>query len=304
MNPASSNLSLRQLRAFLAIASEQSITKAAEKLHLTPSAISMLIRNLESELGVRLFDRTTRKLELTPAGTGFLPAAESVFGTLADAIENIRQVEAAKQGRFTIATSPLLAADLIPKLMASFREKFPEVHIRLLDLPVGSIANAVQQNDADFGICTAPTGAESDLADLKITTLYKDRLMLACPTAHPFADRREVTWGELLDEPLALLKAGSGIRSLVEQGFESTQLNPSFEVAHVATAVGLVDAGLALAILPSYTLARSPSKNIRIIALTQPIIERDIVTIWKATRELPTTCVAFLEHFKAKLDDL
>jgi LysR family transcriptional regulator, carnitine catabolism transcriptional activator len=299
------NLTLRQLKAFLYIAKEESITRAAEQLHLTPSAISMLIRSLEIELSVKLFDRTTRKLVLTESGERLLPTVKAVFTQLNASIEEIHQLAAARLGNFTIATSPLLAAELIPKLIASFSELVPGIHIRLLDLPVDEVARAVLQNEADFGICTAPDSSASILNELTLSPLYKDRLMLACPMGHHLATKKDVHWADLAGEPLALLKLGSGLRRLVDQGFQNVSEVPqiAFEVSHVATAVGLVDAGLCSAVLPSYTLARSELKNIVVLPLSEPLVQRDIVVVSRMNRALPAPCEAFIAHFKKNIND-
>jgi LysR family transcriptional regulator, carnitine catabolism transcriptional activator len=301
----SANITLRQLKAFLSIAKEESITRAAEQLHLTPSAISMLIRSLEMELSVKLFNRTTRKLELTESGQRLLPTVQAVFSQLNSGIEAIHQLAAARLGKFTIATSPLLAAELIPKLIASFQEHAPGIQISLLDVAVNEVVRAVQQNEADFGICTAPDTNASVFHKLTLTPLYKDRLMLACPTNHQLALKKDIRWIDLVGEPLALLKPGSGLRRLVDQGFQTISETPqiAFEVAHVATAVGLVDAGLCSAILPSYTLARSELKNISVVPIVGPMIQRDIVVVSKTARELPAPCEAFIAHFKKNIND-
>jgi LysR family transcriptional regulator, carnitine catabolism transcriptional activator len=300
-----SNITIRQLKAFIAIAQEQSITRAAEKLHLTPSALSMLIRSLESELAVRLFERTTRKLELTANGKAFLPTAEQVFALLNSAIESIRESEASRAGNFRVATSPLLASEIMPQVIASFKARFPSIEVSLIDVPVDSIADAVRQRTADFGICTAPDQDSSSLVDLAIEPVYKDKLMLAVPKDHQFAERNSVSWAELANESLIMLKVGSGLRRLAEQGLAAskTSVKPAYEVGHVATAVGMVEAGLGLAPLPSYTLARSTTKTFSAVALADPPIERDIVMISHLQRPLSDASRAFVQHFTSNIND-
>ena len=194
---------------------------------------------------------------------------------------------------------------LLPKLIASFQEHAPGIKIFILDLPVDDIARAVHFKEAEFGVCTAPDTQSSFLAELTLTPLYQDRLMLACPASHHLASKKVIRWIDLIGEPLALLKAGSGLRRLVDQGFQTLSETPNiaFEVSHVATAVGLVDAGLCSTVLPSYTLARSELKNVQVLPLTDPTIRRDIVVISKTGRELPASCEAFLAHFKDNLND-
>ncbi|MCY1169024.1 HTH-type transcriptional regulator GltC [compost metagenome] len=293
---------MRQLRAFVAVAQDESITRAAQRLHLTPSALSMLISSLEGELAVRLFERTTRRIALTDAGLELLPSIKKVFENLDDAFDGLRQLSDRRSGRFAVATSPLLAATLLPPLLAGFRVRFPGIRVDLFDLPVDGIAQAVRSGQADFGVCTADT----EMPGLVLTTLYQDRLMLACQSDHPLADRREVRWAELAGEPLALLRHGSGLRSLVERGFAEIgePVQPAFEVAHVTTAVGLVEAGLAVSILPSYALSSARSPGVVAVPLTAPVMERNIVALTDGQRQLSAPCEAFLTHFKSGVTGL
>jgi len=300
--PRPAGVTMRQLRAFVAVAQDESITRAAQRLHLTPSALSMLISSLEGELAVRLFERTTRRIALTDAGLELLPSIKKVFENLDDAFDGLRQLSDRRSGRFAVATSPLLAATLLPPLLAGFRVRFPGIRVDLFDLPVDGIAQAVRSGQADFGVCTADT----EMPGLVLTTLYQDRLMLACQSDHPLADRREVRWAELAGEPLALLRHGSGLRSLVERGFAEIgePVQPAFEVAHVTTAVGLVDAGLAVSILPSYALSSARSPGVVAVPLTAPVMERNIVALTDGQRQLSAPCEAFLTHFKSGVTGL
>jgi DNA-binding transcriptional LysR family regulator len=295
-------VTLRQLRAFVAVAQEQSITRAAGRLHLTASALSMLVSSLEAELAVRLFERTTRRVVLTEEGQALLPSVQMVFKDLDQAFDGLRQLSARRRGRFAVATSPLLAATLLPQLLSSFRLRFPGIEVDLLDLPVDGIAQAVREGRADFGVCTA----DQEVTGLLTTPLYQDRLMLACLADHPLAGRKEVRWSELAGEPMALLRHGSGLRTLVERGFAEAgePLVPAFQVAHVSTAVGLVESGLAVAILPSYALSRTRSPSVVAVQLTAPVMLRDIVALTDSQRELTGPCEAFLAHFKTVVTEL
>lgn len=291
-----SAISLRQLRAFVAVAQTSSMTRAAQRLHLSNSALSMLISSLEGDLGIRLFDRTTRSLTLSEAGRELLPAVEQVFGNLDAAFEGLRQFSNRRSSRFALATSPLLAATLMPTLLAQFKKHHPDVRVDLWDLPVGEIAQTVRSGQADMGICTA----DMDTPDLASSTLYQDRLVLCCLPDHPLAKRRAVRWEELTSEPLAALRQGSGLRTLVDQGFAHSGVpaNLAYEVTQVSTAVGLVEAGLAVSVLPSYALASTRNHGVKGIALTAPAVARDIVALTLPQRQLPAACEAFLSLFK------
>jgi LysR family transcriptional regulator, carnitine catabolism transcriptional activator len=292
-------VTMRQLRAFVAVAQEGSITRAAQRLFLTPSALSMLIASLEGELSVRLFERTTRRVSLSDAGAQLLPSIKTMFENLDVAVDGLRRLADRHAHRFTMATSPLLASTLIPHLMASFEKKFPRIRVELLDLPVEAIAESVRSGHADFGICTADLHAQ----DLHSTLLYQDRLVLACPPGHPLAALGEVTWAGLRGEALVLLRQSSSLRTLVQAGFAKIgeSVEPAYEVAHVATAVGMVRSGLGISILPSFALSNALTTNVVAVPLVAPVIARDVVVLHGAGKDLPDPCEAFLAHFREEV---
>lgn len=297
---AASNLSLRQLRAFLAVAQESSMTRAADKLHLTPSALSMLVRGMEDDLGARLFDRTTRRLVLTEAGLQFLPTVQQVFAQLEAGIVSLQNTQHVKAGRLRVAASPLLASALFPKVIASFRLHNPQVKVALLDEPVASLPELVRRGEVDMAVCTA----SSDTADLLATPVYTDKLMLVCPSAHRLAQRREVEWQDLLDEPLILMRHGSGLRVLVDKAFAkwNKHIQPAYEVSQVATALGLVSEGEGVSVLPSYAISRAQALShttaVATVDLVSPSVSREIVALTKEGADMTPAALMFVEQFK------
>lgn len=297
---ATSNLSLRQLRAFLAVAQECSMTRAATRLHLTPSALSMLVRSMEDDLGMRLFERTTRRVVLTDAGQQFLPTVEQVFTQLESGIASLQQSQRLKASQLRVAASPLLASALFPKVIASFCAQHPQVTVVLMDAPIDSLPDLVRRGEVDMAVCTA----NSDVADLSTHLLYVDKLMLACHVDHPLAQAREVSWPSLMEEPLILMRHGSGLRSLVETTISkwSKHLKPAYEVSQVATALGLVAEGEGVSILPSYAISRGQAASqvlsIATVALVGPVVEREIVALTPSSAQVPVAVEAFMEHFK------
>ncbi|MES2977380.1 MAG: LysR family transcriptional regulator [Pseudomonadota bacterium] len=291
-----SNVSLRQIRAFWLVAQEGSMTRAAAQMHLTNSALSMLVRTLEEELEVRLFERTTRRVELTEAGRQFLPAVRDMFIALDSGIETLREGKRQKSERLALVTSPLLAASLAPTVIARFKDRFPNVHVTLIDVPVDQIADCVRDARADFGICTADTS----LTDLTTQVLYKDTLVLVCSPDHPLAERREIRWTELTDQSLILLTPGTGLRRLTDETLSqhTLKLKPAFEVANIQTALGLVAAGLGVSMLPSYSLARASGERVTAIPLVDPVVAREIIALRTKARPFSAAAEAFLKLFK------
>ena len=297
---ATSHLSLRQLRAFLAVAQESSMTRAATRLHLTPSALSMLVRSMEDDLGMRLFERTTRRVVLTDAGKLFLPTVEQVFLQLDSGIASLQQSQRLKASQLRVATSPLLGSALFPKVIASFRAQHPQVAVVLMDTPIDSLPDLVRRGEVDMAVCTA----NSDVADLSSHLLYVDKLMLVCHVDHPLAQARDVSWSSLVDEPLILMRHGSGLRSLVDKTIANwcKRLQPAYEVSQVATALGLVAEGEGVSILPSYAISRaqaaSQALSIATVPLVGPVVAREIVALMPAGAASSVAVDAFIDHFK------
>lgn len=290
------HLTLRQLRAFCFVAQEQSMTRAAENLFLTTSALSMLIRSLEEELGLRLFERTTRRVMLTDAGAQLLPTALRTLEQLDSTVSLLQATHLKQSESLTIATSPLLAASLIPAVIAQFRHEFPGVKFELLDVPVADVAEAVRSGKADIGVCTS--GQES--RDLKSEVILQDALCVACPEGHVLASLDTVEWSDLVDFPLILLKPGTGLRNLLEKPMRrwAGQLRLEYEVANIHTVLGLVGAGLGVSVLPAYSLARAGVQGIVARPLSNPQVIREVVILYAPSKPLPSSAEAFLKRFK------
>lgn len=272
------------------------MTRAAQKLFLTPSALSMLVRSLEEELGLRLFERTTRKVLLTDAGAEFLPTA---LRTLEQLDNTVRQLQTSylKQGELLrIATSPLLASSLMPPVMATFKIDFPGVRLELLDVPVASVAEMVKAGQADLGICTSA----QDLLGLKSKTIFEDTLCVVCPEEHPLAAFESLDWSDLTDAPLILLRTGTGLRDLIEKPLQrwASQLRLEYEVSNINTAIGLICAGLGISVLPAYILVQTGVKGVVARPLRNPQVTREVVALTDPARPLSNSAESFLNRFR------
>lgn len=195
------NVTLRQLRAFAAVAETGSFTGASVRMSLTPSALSLLVKELESALGVRLFERSTRRTSLTVAGADFLPLARKVLEDLERALASARDLQQKKRGVVRVACTPLYGAVLVPQLIEAHRQRYPAVEILVLDSLNLQALQRVGSGEADFGIAPQrPTPPE-----LQQEALSQDRMVLFCPPDHPFAKRRSITWARALKEPFVTL---------------------------------------------------------------------------------------------------
>lgn len=283
-------VTLRQIQAFLAVTEQGTFTKAAERLHMAQPALSQLVRELERELGIRVLDRTTRRVELTEGGREFHGAALKVVHDLDTAVQNANGLAERRRGRIVVAVPPLLAAVIMPPAIVALQERHPGLQVSLIDARNELVVEAVRFGKADCGL-----GTFSALEDnIERVPLARDSLMLFCSRGSRFAGMETVRWSDLAEEQLITLTRDSGIRLLVEVGYESAQiiLKPAYEVAQITTALALVEAGLGIAVLPTYARAVAPA-SVLSRPLAEPSIARDIVMIRPSGRSVSPALSAF-----------
>lgn len=284
-------ITIKQIQQFLAVAELGSFSRASKRLGTAQPALSQAIRDLEAELSVRLFDRTTRRVELTDAGRDFQNSAAKVVEELQHAVEGVHMLAERRRGRLRIAAPPLLASVVLPQAIAEFQKRYPGITVQLADVGTEQIVESVRNGKADCGLGTF-SPAEDGIERL---SLVRDSLMLFCDQRSPFNGKISVQWRDLEDQPLITLTRESGIRLLVEVGFESAEiaLKPTFEVSQVTTAIALVEAGLGVAVLPTYALAAARHRKVTGKLLTEPNISRDVVMIHATGRSISPAVSAF-----------
>jgi DNA-binding transcriptional LysR family regulator len=295
------NVTVRQLRAFVAVAQLSGFSAAATRLHLTQSALSMLVRTLEDEIGVALFERTTRSVKLTDAGRDFLPQAEKMLTDLHNAVAGTRLHAERARGRLVVAVSPTFASTQLPALLAQYREAHPEVLLVLRDdASPRQIRRLVQEGEADIGIGPLERGERGWFV---IDVLMDDELTLACPAAHPLAAHEKVAWSELADTPLIGFARDNALQQLVEQALAATgvRLRPRYEVASIATAAALVAQGLGVSVLPSYAQQLRLEERIRFRPLVDPVVKRDLCLLRLRDRAMPPAAQRFIDVVLARL---
>jgi DNA-binding transcriptional LysR family regulator len=288
------NVTVRQLRAFVALAQLGGFTRAAARLHLTQSAVSLLVQQLESQLDIRLVERTTRSVELTDAGRALLPSAERMLGDLQHALKGMKELVAREKGRVVLAAPLLLSSAFLPKALAAFRARHPSITVLLTDSLPQQVLPNVRNRSADLGLGTFAEGEP----DLDRVVLFKDLLVAVAPNEHPAAHKRRLAWADLAGTPLIFLTRDSVFRSLTETGFQAAGMHvePAIEVSYVGTALGLAQEGFGIAIVPGYARALVNSEKATWKPLTEPQVDREVSIVRLAHRP-PTPAAAALADF-------
>ena len=294
--------SIRQLECFAAVVETGAFSRGAERLGLSQPALSQAIRELEQGLGARLFDRTTRRVELTEAGRVFQATALAGLSEIDRAVGLVRDLATLRQGLVRIAAPPLLAATVLPRLIRLAADAHPGLQIRVEDLGTDAIAAHLRTGRAELGLGTFPPAAEG----LAITPILRDTLVVFVRPGHRLAARMGLNWNDLSGQPLVALTAESGLRRLVERGFEAAGVpfRPAYEVHQIYTALGLV-AGLdAVAVLPLYAGGAMHGRRYHVLPLGQPVISREIALARRQDREPAPATQAIARLIQRNLRDL
>lgn len=286
------NASLRQFQAFVTVAQLGGFTRAANRLNLSQPALTMQIRQLEEAMGVRLFDRSTRMVKLTPVGRELLPTLERVLREIDAVMDNTKEIASQIKGTVTFGALPSLSNDLIPYAIVEFRKQHPGIVVRLRDVPTRRLVKLVKEEAVDFGIGTLR------IPDPKIqfTPLFTDHIGVIFPPGHPLERRRSITLKYLKTFPLILMEPGSSIRDLVDLAFESIGevVVPAFEAVHISVAVALAKAGLGLTIQSSSALELVSSRGLKFRTIRHEGFTRHIGVIQNAGRSLSPSVDAFI----------
>ena len=287
------NLDTLGLEAFLAIAEQGRFHKAARQLHITQTALTRRLQNFEDLLGVKLVERTTRSVALTPIGRAFLPQAHRLHGELTAALVEIRETGRARRGDVTIACVPTVGIRFLPRILKEYAVRHPGNRVRILDQASSGVTDAVRRREAEFGIQIA--GPQDP--ELVSEALVEDRFVLICRGDHPLAKRRRLAWRQLEAHPLVFVGAESGNRPLLDGALGSTRphLRAHYEVQRCSTALGLVAAGVAAAIVPSLAVQEGAYPNLHVVPLTQPVVTRSLVLVTRRGAQLSPAAQALLE---------
>jgi len=284
---------LRHVRAFLAAARIGNFTRAAMELHISQSAFTVQIRQLEDALGVALFDRSKRRVALTSAAQEVLIPLERLIIDAEAVVSRTRQIAGLRRGAVSLAVLPLVAAQLVPDAIRKFRQQYPGVSVQLNDVPAERLLNAVRKEEVDFGIGTCSRVDR----ELRSTPLMVDSMCAFLRRAHLLARQESVTLRELLTHPLILIGKGTSVREVLDEalGREKLVANIAYETNYVSTAMGMVRAGLGVAVLPESAANSEDAREIRCLPITRPALSRKIEVIQRKDRSLSPAAQQMLD---------
>jgi DNA-binding transcriptional LysR family regulator len=280
----------RQLRAFLLVATHRNFTRAAEALFITPSGLSVLIRELEKQLGFRLFDRTTRQVALTEAGAGLLAVVRRNLQELDESMSRIGQSAREASDTLSVGAGLLMAANILPQAIKEFRAQSHGLHVQLVDSSPARILQRVRSGTLDIGL-----GFFKGAPGLRRTPFFRFTLMLIKPD-HPTVVRRaSVTWSALKDEHLVLQTQTAPVRDLIDHHLARAGVDTrsAFVVNTLEMLIAMVESGEGAGIVPSYALPACRRRNVTMTRLINPTVPVDVCQIRHRGRRLPPVAEEF-----------
>lgn len=272
------NVTLRQLRAFATVAETGSFTEAARRLHLTQSTLSVLVRELERAMGVRLFDRHSRKVVLAHAGHDLLPFAQRMLNELEQAQASIGSLRDLRRGMLSIAAPQLMACTLMPRVMAAFSKAHPDVPVKIIDTLPEQMLTSVLAGDAELAVGPDATSVD----EVERQNLLRDRHWLICPSGHPLARAPRVRWSDVAPYPFIAPTRDFMLRLQPElaSAASGVSIEPVQTVSYMTTAIGMVAAGLGVTACPSYSEPLVKGHGLTMKPLLAPVFWREVY-LWK-----------------------
>lgn len=292
------NVTLRQLRAFAALAAARSFTAAARRLATTQSGLSAAIASLEGTLGLKLVERSTRRVALTAAGEEFLPAAQRILSDLDESVQNVTALASLRRGTLSLGCPPAIGSALLLEPLRLFRRQHPLVEVVMHDSASGPLAARLRSGEVEVGIGAMPRLEP----ELEARAFHEDRLIVIAPPRHALCARRTCTWRSLEGLPMIAPSRDSSSRALIESTYEAAtghRFRPAVQAAYWLTIASMVEAGLGVAVVPEYAARGLSRRRVHRLALTHPSVSRRIDIITRRGRELSPAGRAFVEMLEA-----
>ena len=286
------------------MAEHLSFVKAAERLSVSTSALTRRVQRLEDVIGLPLFVRNTRSVALSSAGQRFLPHALTVMASLAAAVQDVREGERDRAMSLTLASLPTLTARLLPDIIRRFRERWPHIHVRVIECSADMVIERVRDGTADFGFTFDPSLASGKGAiapGLVFQKVLTDPYCLITPVDHLLAAQDAVRWSEL--KPHAAIAAGSssGNMRLLREALGGIDWlsDTVYEVDHLSTSIGMVAAGLGVSVIPSCVAPEAQARGVLVRPLIEPEVSRTLGLVRRRGERLADPARQFLATSRA-----
>lgn len=283
-------MDLRQLEYFQMVSRLNSITKAAEALHVAQPSITIAIQKLEEELGVKLFDRSQRKISLTTEGRVFHSRIDDILSRVQDSISEMNDYKLSHKGTIRIGIPPMIGAFLLPNIYANLKKHYPNYQLLAIEEGTLTIRSLLERGELDLGLIIISNLGTS----LEGAPITSDQIVACLPTDHPLSTLSSISFTELGSQPLIMLKEDSYNRQLIMEGCRKQEITPHvvYTSSQIQTIMGLVEKGVGIAFL-FQSLIRDYSGII-----SRPLADPHYITIglaWNKDRYLSRAARSFVD---------
>lgn len=282
-------MELRHLRYFIAVADEMSFSRAAERLQIAQPPLSQQIQALESELGVKLFDRKKRPLQLTLAGHAFLEEARSTLANLEHAIRKTQRIHQGELGHLTVGLTSSMANDVLPNILRTFRQHYPEINLILREASSGSQIQGLRDRQTDI-VFVYQTPDLSEANDLEMMLLSEQTLVAVLPQHHPLTTQSTISLRDLADEEfvMPLRPVVSGLSEQIYALFAQAGFVPKVtqEAIFMVTILGLVAGEMGISILPS-SVQNLRREGVTYRPIQEEAIANQLTIVWRHENSSP-----------------
>lgn len=286
-------MDVHHLIYFMEVARHRNFTKAAQALHISQPSISKMIKVLEEELGVPLFARTTRQIELTDAGRAVLREAQHIVYSFQNLKSELSDVMQLKTGNILFGLPPMVGASFFPRVIGQFNNMYPGITIKLIEVGSRQVETGIEDGSLDIGVVALPVKDDS----FEMFSFVKEPMMVIVPPCHPLASKSKITLLELKDEPLAFYREDFSLHETIldrcnERGFYPKIICETSQWDFIAE---MVASKLGVALLPTTICRDLDPKRIKSIPLIDPAIYWDLAIIWKKDKYIPFAAKEWLK---------
>jgi len=296
------NATIKQLRAFITVVDAGSFAEACVLLHLSQPALSIAIKNLEQGIGGKLLIRSTKSSVLTPEGKEFYPTAKLLLNDWENAFNDLNDLFSLKRGKLDIAAMPSVGSSLLPGYIRLFRDKYPNINIKVHDVIAEDTIAMVRAGRAELAVTFDP----GDCDDLTFYPLFSDNFIVAVPEHHPLLTEKNISWQAIAQYPFIALQKPSSIRELIDKTITANniQLNIEFEANQLATIGKMISERLGVSIMPSLCKPQLQSQGVMCRPLKSPLVSRRVGIVKKRRMPLSSTAQALVDIIKAHANNM
>ncbi|AJY76446.1 selenium metabolism-associated LysR family transcriptional regulator [Paenibacillus beijingensis] len=295
-------LNFHQLHIFYTVADKGSFSAAAVALHMTQPAVTMQVQSLEDYFGTKLFQRSTKRIELTEAGRTLLPYAKQSIDLIRETDAAMSKFTSQLKGRLQLGASLTIGEYILPRLLGSFGQEYPHISISMKVMNTTQIMDEIFSHHLNFGLIEAPVSHP----DLHIEPVMNDELVLIAHRGHPLASRESVLLEEAMSYPLVLREQGSGTRQVMEDQLRRKNLDPDklnivMELGSTGAVKSAVEAGLGMSIVSLSSIKHEVALElINVVPLSDVTFSREFFSIYLKSALLPISAVTFLTFLRER----